>query len=227
MWFRIHFLALEASKQTNKKDIQYILSCTYNKAGFRRCHALFLAGSGSQDHLSCHSIRTVSYPVAKFCFWTQLIHLSLYSFFKLWYLRHSLYLQRCSWCRGRGCLQDGEVVYSCLIPAGLLPCPDGLNCVTHLWWSLSFCLKGVFWFERQKLSYERWEQLSAFKMELDRIRAKWSLMAVISLLSSVDYEGKRSLLWKNSSGKIDSLSRRWYMAVKPVERRETTLLVWS
>lgn len=92
MWFRIHFLALEASKQTNKKDIQYILSCTYNKAGFRRCHALFLAGSGSQDHLSCHSIRTVSYPVAKFCFWTQLIHLSLYSFlsYGIWDI-HSTY----------------------------------------------------------------------------------------------------------------------------------------
>lgn len=46
----------------------------------------------------------------------------------------------------------------------------------------------------------------------DTVRAKCSLMAVISLLSLAGYGGKRESHPKNSSGKIDSSSRRRSMA---------------
>lgn len=85
--------------------------------------------------------------------------------------------------------------------------------MTCPWWSLSFRPKGVFQFERQKLCHMK--SRSSYvrsRWGLDRIRARCSLMAVISLVSSAGYGWERKSPPKSSSGKTDSSSRRWSIA---------------
>lgn len=74
------------------------------------------------------------------------------------------------------------------------------------------------------MSYERWERLSAFRLWWGRIRAKCSLTAVISLLSSVAYGGEKEFTLKGAQGRLipPPESDPWQnLSVKQAERKGT------